>query len=151
MARYYAELAYMTMPEYPEFDPFYLYLGVGWSELAQFEGKMCLHLAEHFTESNYAQQAYEALNLSLSKQAKTKNRLGQVLIRKADAARALGDMGECVTCLTNGFRIGIEIDSLRRLIEADEVMGRIPPAWQKETVIQNLQKDISHTIMVARR
>ena len=147
----YANMARKAMPTHPELDPFYPWLGIGPSELDQFEGKMHLHLAEYFPKSDYAQLAYDVCKKSISKQATDKDYPCGSLIKKADAARALGNMNGFVEDLTKGFRIGVEIDSIRRLNEALAVIGRIPEKWQKENSIQNLHKDISHALIVVRR
>ena len=110
---------------------------------------MYLHLAEHFPKSEYAQLAYDALVAYTGKQAIDRDSLSASLIKKADAARALGDMRGCITCLTDGFRIGVELDCLRRLIDASDVMERVP--WKQEKAVQELQKDISQALIVARR
>jgi hypothetical protein len=150
-AREYAELARMTMPKHPELDPFYHCINFGQSELDQQEGKMYLHLAEKLPNRSYAQLAYDAFDKSTSKQALNQGYRGGALIKKADAARALGDMREFVTCMEEGLHIAIEIDSKRRISEADDIMGYIPEKWQRETAVQELQKDISHAIVIARR
>ncbi len=72
----------------------------------------------------------------------------QAYIRKADAARALGEMRKCVTCLTDGVEIAV---SLMRLSEAGAVIGKMPEEWQQETAVQDLYKHISRAIAVARR
>ena len=151
MAREYAEMARLTMPNYPKLDPFYRCIQFGLSELDQQEGKMNFHLAEYFPDSNHAQLAYDAFNDSISKQAMNQGYLSGSIIKKADALRALGDMRECVTCLTKGFDIGDKIGSLRRLSEADDVVSNMPPEWQQETDVRDLQKDITHAIVVVRR
>ena len=150
-ARDYAELARMTMPEYPELDPLYPCIQYGHSELNQLEGKMYLHLAERFPHSDYAKKACDAFEQSMSKQAMNKAYIGQALIHKADAASRLGDMRECVACLKDGFRIAVEIGNIKRLNQAYDVMGRIPPNWKRETAVQNLQKDLSQALIIARR
>lgn len=139
------------MPKHPELDPLYHCINFGQSELDQQEGKMYLHLAEKLPNSSYAQLAYDAFDKSTSKQAMNQGYFSGSLIKKADAARTLGDMDGFVKALTDGFHIAVGIDSIRRISEADDVMGGIPDAWQKETAVQELQKDISHALIVARR
>jgi hypothetical protein len=145
----YMEKARSTMPKYPELDPFYRSIDMGLSELDQIEGKVYLYLAEHFSDGGCAKRAYTTFERSSSKPALSQSYQSGLLTKKADAARALGDMDECVTCLTNGLRIGVEIGNLKRISEAHDVMHRMPEAWQRETTIQELQKDISHAIVVA--
>ena len=146
----YAEIARMAMPTSPELDPFYPCIQFGQAELDQLVGKACLHLAGHFPESDYAQLAYNIFEQSMSKQAMNEGYVSGLLIKKADAARALGDMKGFVGDLTEGFHIGVEIDNLRRLMEASNVIGNMPEKWQQEKSVQDLQKDITHAI-VARR
>jgi transcriptional regulator with XRE-family HTH domain len=150
-ARDYIELAWATMPQSPEQAPFYQCVRLGTSELEQFEGRTYLILAEHFPHHGYAQKAYSAFEKSTSKKAINRTSLGVAMIRRADAARQLDEMGDFIDCLTNGVRIAIENRSKNRINEAYEVMGRIPAEWQKESAIQNLQKDISQALVVARR
>ena len=140
----------MAMPTSPELDPFYPCIQFGQAELDQLVGKACLHLAGHFPESDYAQLAYNIFEQSMSKQAMNEGYASGLLIKKADAARALGDMKGFVGDLTEGFHIGVEIDNLRRLMEASNVIGNMPEKWQQEKSVQDLQKDITHAI-VARR
>jgi transcriptional regulator with XRE-family HTH domain len=77
----------------------------------------------------------------------SKGMQGQALIRKADAARLLGDMDEVVACLTNGFLIATQTNSQKRLREVHDVMHQLPENWQKETKVQHLQKEISQAII----
>ncbi len=150
-ARDYMEMAHTAMPSHPELDFSYRYIQFNASSLDHYEGIVYLHLTEHFPNGNYAQQAYYALEKSISKHPLNQSTLGRALIKRADAARALGDMGEFVKYLTQGFSIGVEIDSIRCLSEAGGVMGEIPPEWKREDAVQDLQKEITHAIVVARR
>jgi hypothetical protein len=150
MSREYAEMARLTIPTYPELDPLYKYVRVGSSELDQFEGKSCLYLAERTHNRRYAQLAHDAFDKSISKHPNGKGYLVQAYIRRADAARALGDMNGCVKDLADGFRVGVEIDSLIKLTQASDVIGRMPDEWKQETSVQKLQKAIIHTIEVRR-
>ena len=147
----YAEMARNVMPKVSELDPLRQCIMRGPAELDKLVGKVCLYLAEYFPDSDYAQSAHDAFDKSISKQAMNQALLGQAYIMKADAARALGYMDECVTCLTDGFHIGDEIKSLKRLMEASDVIGNMPEKWQQETAVQDLQKDITHSIIVVRR
>ena len=150
-ARGYAELAHMTMPTFPELDPFFHYFDMGYSELYQWTGRTYLALAGKFPDAGYASNALEAFEKANRKQTMTARWSSQTLIHKADAARALGDMNGCVEDLTDGFHIGDEIKSLKRLIEASDVIGNMPRKWKQETAVQNLQKDVTHALVVARR
>jgi hypothetical protein len=147
-AREYAELAHMTMPAHPELDPLYQsFLRWDHSVLDSLEGKAYLHLAGHFPDSDYAQKAYTVIDVPTSNPTHSGVR-GGALIKKADAARALGDMREFVAFLEEGLSIS---GSKRRVSEAHAVMGRIPEIWQRETSVQKLQEELSHAIVVARR
>ena len=161
-ARMYAELARMTMPDYPELDSLYPYIHYGLSELDQIEGMSLLYSAERTCNRRYAQLAYDIFEKSISKQAMNQAYLGQAYIRRADAARVLGDMNGFVEDLTEGFHIGDEIKSLKRLYQASGVISNTPSEWKRETAmqklhrdianaIQELQKDRSNAIVVARR
>ena len=138
-ARDYAELAQMTMPEYPELNPFYRLIDIGPLELSLLEARMHLALHKHFPEEGYSQKAYNAFEQATNKRAISSRTQSEVLICKADATRVLGDMRECVTCLTEGYRIGAEIKSLKRLIEASDVIVEMPPEWKREISVQQLQ------------
>jgi hypothetical protein len=146
----YAEMAVSAMPTCPESDHLYQCIQFGQSELDQLVGITYTYLAGHFPDSDYAQLAYNIFEQSMHKQAMNQGYLGGSLIRRADAARALGDMYGFVEDMTEGFHIGDEIESLRLLILANNVMGEIPPEWKQEKSVQNLQKAITHAI-VARR
>ena len=145
-ARGYAELAHMTMPDFPELDPFYPCFDMGHSELDQWTGRMYLALAGNFPKGGYAQDAYNAFENAASKHTMTGRWLSQTLIHQADAARALGNMNGFVGDLTEGYRIGVEIKSLKRLSEAGALIGRVPTEWRRETDVQELQKDIINAI-----
>jgi hypothetical protein len=73
------------------------------------------------------------------------------LTHKADAARALGDMSTFVESLEQGALVAIQIGSKKQISEAHDVMNRIPENWQREASVQNLQKELSQAIVVARR
>ena len=72
----------------------------------------------------------------------------QALIRKADASRLLGNMRECTATLTQAYE---NTSSVERLTQISNVLHRVPPSWQKETSVQNLEKEVSHALVVARR
>jgi tetratricopeptide (TPR) repeat protein len=150
-AREYAEMARTAMPSHPELDFWYRCIQFNASGLDKYKAIMCLHLADHFPESDYAQKAYDALEESTSKQPLNQSSLGQALIKKADAAHSLGDMRGCMADLTKGFRIGDELKSLRRLIEAHNVISNMSEKWKRETAVKDLQKDITHAIVIVRR
>ena len=112
---------------------------------------MHLYLHEHFPKDGHVQKAHKVFEKSTAKQAISQGLFSEALIKKADAFRAMGDMHELVSCLKEGVDIAAEINSLRRLSEASDVMGRVPPEWQIEKAIQTLQKDISHALVVLAR
>ena len=146
--RDYVELAHSAMPAHPELDPLYQsFLRWDHSVLKSLEGKASLYLARHFPNSDYAQKAYAVLDVPASSGTREGVR-GGALIKKADAACALGDMREFVGCLEQGLSVS---GTIRRMSEASDVMGRIPDVWQHETAVQNLQKEVSHALVIARR
>ena len=147
----YAVMARSAMPEHPELDPSYQYSRGGHAELDQYEGRTRLFLADSLSSRNYAREAYEAFDESTNKQAVSRGMQAQAYIRKADAARAMGEMRECIDCMTKGVDIATERVSLDRLAYAHDIIGRMPTEWKQETDIQDLRKDITHTIVVARR
>ena len=105
------------MPSFPNIDPLYECLH-GPSELDQFEGKSYLYLAENFSKSSYARKAYDVFNESTNKQSASKGFFVQALIRKADAARALGDIDEFAKCLTKGLLKANNFSSSGRISES---------------------------------
>ena len=139
----YMEMARLTIPAYPELDPLHPCIGMGSSELDQFDGKALLCLAERTNNRRYAQTAYDMLKGAINKQATNNGYLGQAYIRKADAARVLGDMNGFVEDLTDGLRIASGLD---RLTYARDIIGRVPPEWKQETAVQDLQKAITNAI-----
>ena len=141
----YAGMAISVMPTHSELDPFYQCIQFGPSELDQLEGKTYLCLAGHFPNSCYAELAYYTFEKSTSNPM-NQGYLSGSLIKKADAARAFGDMGECVTCLSDGFHTAVEADSIRRINEARDVISNMPQEWKQETAVQKLQKEIIHAI-----
>jgi transcriptional regulator with XRE-family HTH domain len=150
-ARDYAELAHLTIPSHPELDPLYQCINLGQSELDQAEGKMYLYLAAQFPTSDYARKAYDTFAASADKKALNRGYSGALLIKKADAARALGELRDFVTCLSEGLLIAIETDNKNRISEAHDVLHRIPQQWHRETAIRTLQKEVTQAIIVARR
>ena len=152
LARNYAQLARDTMPTYPEFDPFYQYIRMGKAEFDQFEGRMNLLLAGHFPNDNYGETAYGLFNNALEKEAMSSGQRGKTLIRKAHACIIQNKMHEFEESLRGGFDIVARINHQGHLSLVDEVVSHIPPKWQKETLIQTLQSDISQVkVVVARR
>ena len=147
-ARDYAELAHMTMPEYPELDAFsQLFLRWNRATLKSLEGKTCLYLARHLPDRDYAQKAYTILDEPASDSTSEQVR-GGALIKKADAARLLDGMRESVGCLEEGLPIW---RTLRRYIEASDVISNMPPEWKQERSVQDLQKEITHALVLARQ
>jgi hypothetical protein len=114
------------------------------------KGKAYLKLAPHFSEDNYFQYAYDAFLMPVDSQMTTRGS-SAIAIAQADALRGLGDMNECIKMLERGFHTGVEINSLKRINEASDVIGNMPPEWKEETAVQDLQKDISQVLIVARR
>ena len=145
LSRDYMEMARNAWPDNPELDPFFRCIGHSLSELDQFDGKALLYLAERTHNRRYAELALDAFEKSANTTGK--GFLVQAYTRRADAARVLGDMRECVTCLTNVVEIAV---GLSRFIEAGDVISNMPDAWKRETDVQKLQKNITHAIEVRR-
>jgi transcriptional regulator with XRE-family HTH domain len=142
-----AETAFFAHPDSRQ-DLDWLY-GHGLPEFSVQKGKAFLHLAPHFPESNYFQGAYDVF--ASDNGLYTTRSIANLAVLQADAARGLGDMDECIKHLERGTHLAIKIDSKRRMSEASSVISRIPEKWQHETVIRNLQKDLSRSLVVARR
>ena len=137
------------MPKYPEQDQSFLYADHGWPEFYLWKSRAYLNLTGFSTD--YFQQAYDVFMLPDNSSGATTRSASMIAILQADAARGLGHMDHFIELLERGMFLAIEIDSQQRINEAHDVMGRIPTKWQKETAIQNLQKELSHAIVVARR
>ncbi len=147
----YAKLARDTMPTYPELDPLYPCIRFGPSELDQFEARMYRLLADRFPKANYGKLAYSLFDSSLKKQAISEAQRGKTLVRRADAARVLGNMNGFVKDLTDGLDISIRTKHIGIITEADDVMSDILPEWQRETSVISLQKEISQALVVRHR
>lgn len=132
----------------PQRTPDFLYREHGLSAFYREKGKAYLYLAPHFSDNNYFQWAYDAFS---SENPVTTRGASEIAILQADAARGLGQMDHFIELLQRGVHLALEITSQKRLNEANEVMGRIPSEWRRETAVQQLQRDISHAIVVARR
>lgn len=139
------EMAYSTMPNRPVQPPLYRF---GTAELKQKEGKAYLYLAEHLNSRSYAQKAYDLLNNSTNRQARSKGMQTQALIRKADAARLLNEKSVCIDNLTAAYE---KASSVLRLSQIDNVLSRMPSDWQHEKPIIKLQREVSHALEVARQ
>jgi transcriptional regulator with XRE-family HTH domain len=148
LARDYAELARTTMPEHPELEPYHQCNYFGPSELDQMEGMTFLHLSKILPQHGYAQMAYDAFDKATSKQALDEGYLSGSLIKKADAACALGVLDHFIECLRRGLVIASKIGSLRRLSETHDVLSHIPEKWLKEAAIKNLQQDLAQVKLV---
>jgi hypothetical protein len=135
------KIAHESMPSHPELEPSYQYIRWNQSELDALEGKSYLHLAEHSPSSEYAQKAYDVLVASTSKQSVGQDSMSGSLIKKADAARALGDMRHFIESLSQVLPL---LGSKRRIVDAIDVTQHIPDGWQHETAVQKLQQDLDH-------
>lgn len=138
------EASYSVMPGNPTLDN-RLYR-IGPAEVDQAVGKTYLELAEYLPD-RYAQKAYDALEQSTNKQARSIDYLVQALIRKADAARLLNEKNECIDNLTEAYR---KVTGTHRIKQIDDVLGRVPQSWRQETPVVNLQKEVSNALVVAR-
>ena len=147
-----AKLARDTMPTYPEFDPFYRIIRMGTAELDQEEGRMNLLLAERFPNDDYGKTAYNLFNNALEKEPYWSGQRGKTLIRKAHACIVQNKMSEFEESLRSGFDIAVRNNHQGHLDLVHEVVSHIPQKWQSETLIQDLQSDISQVkVVVARR
>jgi transcriptional regulator with XRE-family HTH domain len=132
--------ARQSMPEGPELDPLYQVIGTGQSELDQQEGRIYLELDRLFPGQGYAQQAYNTFDRSMSKQVTSDRARSNLLIQKADAACAIGDLPNFIECLEQGLFIAIQINSLKRKSEAKRILSKAPKSWKTEDGYQNLVK-----------
>ena len=121
------------------------------SELYQFDGRAYLYLARHFPDGDYAQLALDVVEQSASMQPMNPYYESGSLIKKADALRSLGDMRGCMACLTDGVTIADKMGIIKKMSEASNVIGNMPPEWQQEKDVKKLQKDITQAIVIVRR
>ena len=147
-ARDHIERAYIAMPLHPEFDPLYQFARMGVSELEQAHGKVLLNLAKHLPNSNYALLAHDAFNNAMSKESMHVRYRIQVLTRRADSLRVLGQMDGMVTSLEQGLALP---NSKQTLSDIGDVLNNIPPKWKNETPVKKLQKDLTQALITARR
>src|SRR5436309_7668176 len=107
------------------------------------EGKMYLILARRFpSQKKYAERAHDIFVESASRQFLNRINLGGMLIYKADAARAIGNMNDYLDCLTEGLCIALQIGSNREMTHAIAVIQSCPPRWRNEQKYKDLQKEV---------
>jgi hypothetical protein len=114
--------------------------------LDDHEGMAYLYLAENHSNRSYALLSRDLFEKSI-RATTSKGYLVQVLIRKANVARLLGDMKECVTCLTKGYELTSTADKLTQI---NDVLHRIPESWQREMAITDLRGEVSRALEMAR-
>jgi len=127
-----------AMPKHPELDPHRQICDLDISGLSQQEGRIYLVLHGHFPNQGYAELAYNTFNLrgrALSDRVQS-----QILIHKADAARAIGDFSHFIECLVPGLYIAFTINSLKRQKEALRILDNVPDTWKKEDQYQEVVK-----------
>ena len=88
----------------------------------------------------YAQQAYNTFGRNMGKQVTSDRVQSNLLIHKADAARAIGDHSHFIDCLEQGLMIALKTNSKKRKSEVKRILGKAPKSWQKEKGYQDLVK-----------
>lgn len=141
-ALHYMELAQNHFPAYPEQDPSFFYADCGLDTLYQWEGRMCLDLAEHYPDNRYQQRAWDALLKSTTVPALTERAANETIIYRADAARLLGDLPVYCDCLLEGTQLATALGSQKRYDEALEVFQRTPERWWREQRVLLLARDV---------
>lgn len=141
-ALHYMELAQNHFPTHPEQDPSFIYADCGLDTLYQWEGRMCLDLAEHYPDRGYQQQAWDALVKSTAVPALTARAANETMIYRADAARLLGDLPVYSDCLLEGAQLATALGSQKRYDEALEVFQRTPQRWWREQRVLMLARDV---------
>ena len=135
-------LAHAQFPDHPELDPSFLYADYGRSEIYQWEGKMYLHLAEHYPDRDYSQKAFDAFSQSIMLQSIAERSATETIIHQADAARGIGDLDRYVKLLAEGAQMARSLESQKRYSEAFDIFQRTPARWKKEQQICQLAKDV---------
>ena len=112
------------------------------SGLYQFDGCTHLYLSKSIPNSKHAQIAYGTFNEASSKRTMSSHYSCNLLIRNADVASSLGYKAECIDCLTQGFAIATEIDSIKDLNDLHTVIRNVPKEWKKEAAITPFRKPL---------
>lgn len=141
-ALHYIGLAQTHFPTYPELDPSYIYGDCSLHVLYQWEGKMYLELAEHYTSRGYQRKAADALMQGSGVQSISARSTTETIIYQADASRVLGELDIYVTSLREAAQMARVLGSQKRLSEALSVFERTPEKWLHERQIQVLAKDV---------
>lgn len=152
LARDFAQLAQMTIPDDPEFDPLYHLIRTGQSELDQRVGRVYIVLAEKFPgKDKYAQTAHDALKKSISKQSLDITYRSQALLYKAEAACVIENMDDYLDCLEEGVPIVGQTGNQQQIAKAVKILQKAPQGWRNEQRYKNLRKMLTPNIVVARR
>jgi hypothetical protein len=140
-ALHYIGLAQTHFPAYPELDPSYIYGDCSLHVLYQWEGKMYLELAEHYSGRGYQRKAASALMQGSGVQSISARSTAETIIYQADAARILGELDIYSTSLRQAAQMARDLGSQKRYSEALSVFERTPEKWRRERKIQELAKD----------
>jgi transcriptional regulator with XRE-family HTH domain len=154
LARDFAQLAQMTMPDDPELDPLYHLIRTGQSELDQRVGRVYLVLAEKFPgKDNYAETAYNACKESTSKQSLSTTYRSQALIYKAEAACVMKNMDDYLDCLGEGVPILKQTGNQQQIAKAVKILQKAPMGWRNEKRYIEIRKILTPQsgIVIARR
>jgi hypothetical protein len=128
------------MPDNPEADPLYRLIELGDAEFGMREGKTYLILARRFpTQKEYAQRAHGIFAESTSKQFLDGVNDGGMLIIRADAARALGDMHDYLNCLEEGLPRARQTGNQRQITKVIAVLQKAPRKWRNEKQYKDLE------------
>jgi hypothetical protein len=138
------------MPELPELDPLSRLIDLGQSTLDAREGNMYLVLAKKFPgENKYAQLAYDAFIRSTNKQALSTLHKEGILINKAEAACAIGNMNSYFDCLEEGVLMTKQSGSRKHISKAVTVIQKAPRGWRNEQRYRELRKILTPSVVIA--
>ena len=140
-ALHYIGLAQTHFPTYPELDPSYIYGDCSLHVLYQWEGKMYLELAEHYSGRGYQRKAANALMQGSGVQSISARSTAETIIYQADASRVLGELDIYAASLRQATQMAKDLGSQKRYSEALSVFERTPEKWRRERQIQELAKD----------
>jgi transcriptional regulator with XRE-family HTH domain len=141
-ALHYINLAQTHFPTYPELDPSYIYGDCSLHVLYQWEGKMYLELAEHYSGRGYQRKAADALLQGSGVQSISARSTTETIIYQADASRVLGELDIYITSLTQAAQMARDLRSQKRYSEAFSVFEKTPDKWRREQQVQILAKDV---------
>ena len=128
-------------PSHPEYDPSFLYADCSLPVLYQWEGKMCLHLAEHYPSQDYYEKAFYSFEKATEAHPLHDRGTSEIIIDQANAALGMGELSIYTSYLRKGVELAVTLGSQRRYNEAYAVYQQTPNPWHSEQQIRALAID----------